>query len=96
MLLLMGHQVVRSRLAVILEIKELATHPVSQDSSHSGAHIYARYSIAKRGDGMRRCFQIPPGLVRTLARCELDNSHERLWGLAASTMPQESVNDDSA
>ena len=40
MLLPMGRQVVRSRLAVILDIKELAT-PSFSGRSHSGAHIPA-------------------------------------------------------
>ena len=40
MLLRMGRQVVRSRLAVILDIKELAT-PSFSGRSHSGAHIPA-------------------------------------------------------
>ena len=40
MLLRMGRQVVRSRLAVILDIKELAT-PSFYGRSHSGAHVTA-------------------------------------------------------
>ena len=40
MLLRMGRQVVRSRLAVILDIKELAT-PSFSGRSHGGAHISA-------------------------------------------------------
>ena len=40
MLLRMGRQVVRSRLAVILDIKELAT-PSFSGRSHSGAHVTA-------------------------------------------------------
>ena len=56
MLLPMGRQVVRSRLAVILDIKELAT-PSFSGQFTSGAHITARRYIAKHGDGMRRCRQ---------------------------------------
>ena len=40
MLLRMGRQVVRSRLTVILDIKELAT-PSFSGRSHSGAHVTA-------------------------------------------------------
>ena len=40
MLLPMGRQVVRSRLAVILDTKELAT-PSFSGRSHSGAHVTA-------------------------------------------------------
>ena len=46
----------RSRLAVILDIKELAT-PSFSGCSHSVAHIPAS-DVKMRRDGMRRCCQI--------------------------------------